>query len=414
MKKKMIALGVSIGLLLLASYDVSFGDDAEVLPKKVWSISLYGKFYFPIEKKYDPDGKTEDAAADFNSVLDSSVFSDLALIESFFGMPPGSANIGRSDVSFDYHITIAELTVMYGITDRLSVGVFFPYQWVKNKVDARLDTSNATVGKNAFLNTLTPLTVPGTVPLTTQDAQNLIGRGLDVNGDGVIDIPGYGYKPIKTSSDHGIKDIEVGFRYQYFKNENWRLAFMGAVRLPTGELDDPDNLVDYSFGSGAYALLFRLNNDFIRFKKFVLNGTIRYDLILPHKETLRVPDTVNQPITFNKERVKRNIGDVMEFELSGKYAVLEPVSLSLTYKYGFSFKDRVSGDRGLAYESLEDETDYTEHVLVAGLSYSTIPLFMKKKFPIPLVASVDYRNRFAGSNNVFKSQYIGLGLQVFF
>ena len=113
----------------------------------------------------------------------------------------------------------------------------------------------------------------------------------------------------------------------------------------------------------------------------VLNGTFRYELKLPDEEVLRVP---------------------------------EGFSVSLLYEYGFGLKHDISGDRGFAYASLEDETDYTEHVGVIGLSYSTIPLFKAKRFPIPLVASISYRKRFAGSNNVLKSEYIGFGLQIFF
>jgi hypothetical protein len=65
---------------------------------------------------------------------------------------------------------------------------------------------------------------------------------LDVNADGVPDIPGYEYKRFETWSDDGLGDIEAGLKYQYFKNDKWRLAVTGAVRFPTGEVDDPDDL----------------------------------------------------------------------------------------------------------------------------------------------------------------------------
>ena len=81
-----------------------------------------------------------------------------------------------------------------------------------------------------------------------------------------------------------------------------------------------------------------------------------------------------------------------------------------------------SGDRitgvirigGFNYKSLEDETDQKEHIIIARLSYSTLPLYLEKKFPVPLDASIFYRDRFAGDNNLLKSQYIGFGLGVYF
>jgi lipopolysaccharide assembly outer membrane protein LptD (OstA) len=191
------------------------------------------------------------------------------------------------------------------------------------------------------------------------------------------------------------------------------LAFTGGVRFPTGEVDDPDNLVDTKFGDGAYALLFQLQNDFTGIKNLLLNATFRYDLVLLHKERLRVPDSVHQPLTTNEENVERNIGDRIELEISGMYDFFDGFSFSLLYKYGYKFKDHVSGNGGFNYKSLEDETDVQEHVGIASLCYSTIPLYQAKKFPIPITASVSYRDRFAGTN-LLKTEYISLTLAIYF
>ena len=391
----------------------SYADSAQVMPKGVASVILEGKWYFPIEKKFDKDGKEEDIAADFNANLNSTVFPGLGQIESFFHLPPGSASIGKSVISFEFGGYELIPLLQYGVTDRLTLGVRIPFYGRRNDVRAVLDTSKATVGKNAALNTLAPLFVPGTVPLTTADAQKLIGHGLDINGDGKIDIPGFGFKPVRSWSDHGVSDIELGGRYQYLKTDRWQLAFTGAIRFPTGEVDDPDNLVDTEFGDGAYALLFQLQNDFNGIKNLLLNATFRYDLVLPHKEKLRVPDSVHQPLTINQENVERNIGDKIEIEVSGIYEFPYGFSFSLLYKYAYKFKDHVSGNRGFNYESLEDETNVQEHVGIASLCYSTIPLYLAKKFPLPVTASVSYRDRFAGTN-LLKTQYISLTLAVYF
>lgn len=410
---------IIIGLLILffyqSSLNLSYADNAEVLPKGVYRTNIDSNFYFPIDERFNPDGKVEDVAVDYNVSLNSNIFPALASLDPFV---PGLPTIGDSVVSFKYNFTIIDLGFQYGVTDRLSAGIRVPYWWVRNDIDARLDSTNANVGKNAAFACgapFCPLSVPGTVPLTTEDVQSLLGNGLDVNNDGTIDISGFGFKRFETFSENGLSDIEAGFRYQFdIKTEAWRLAFTGGTRFPTGEVDDPDNLQDYARGDGTYDLLFRLNNDFIGIKNLVLNGTFRYDLQLPDKEVKRVPDDINRPITTNKEKVERDLGDIIELEGSGKYTLLKGFDISLLYKYGFKMKDRVSGSQGFAYQSLERETDYTEHVFIGGLSYTTLPLYIEKRFPLPITASVSYRNRFAGSNNVLKSQFIALGLQVFF
>jgi hypothetical protein len=398
----------------------SYADSAQVMPKGVVSVILEGKQYFPVEKKFDKHGNKEDIAVDYNANLNSTVFHDLQYLEEgspiplpFPKLPPGSASIGNSVVSFELGGSELISLLQYGLTDRLTLGVRIPLYWRKNEVKATLDASKATVGKNAALNTLTPLTVPGTVRLTTQDAQNLIGRGLDINGDGKIDISGFGFKPVKSWSDYGVSDIEVGGRYQYLRTDKWQLAFTGGVRFPTGEVDDPDNLTDIKLGDGAYALLFQSQNDFDGIKNLLLNATVRYELVLPHKERLRVPDRVHQPLTLNEENVDRNIGDKFEIEISGIYDLFYGFSLSLLYKYGYKFKDHVSGNRGFNYESLEDETDAQEHIGVASLCYTTIPLYQAKKFPLPMSASVSYRDRFAGVNRE-NAQYISLAFAIYF
>ena len=402
-------------LIVLLPGRFLIADDAQVLPKGVFKGSLDGRIYWPVDKKFGPKGDLEDLAVDYNNrTLDSIAFPSLARVEEAFGMAPGSANIGRSLVSFEYKFTDLFLSLFYGLTDTLTVGFTLPYYWQRNNVKARLDTPYATVGKNSALNALAPLSVPGTVPLTTKDAINLIGPGLDINGDGKIDIPGYGFKRFKTWSERGIGDLEVGARYQYFNNDSWRLAFSGGVRFPTGKMDDPDNLVDLDFGSGAYALLFRFNHDYMAIKNLVLNGTVEYDLVLPQRTTLRIPDDVNLPLTFNREKVRRNIGDIIALKLSAGYTLYKGLTASLLYHFEAKLKDKVSGDMGFNYESVEKETNTMSHVYVVGFSYSTVPLFTEKKFPLPLCFFIAYRDRFAGKNNALDTKYIHLGLQIFF
>jgi len=392
-----------------ASPGILWADTAEVLPKGVSVINLNSELYFPIDERYDPNGDTEDIAADFNANLNSTVFRDLALMEAAFMMPPGSATLGSSVVSFEYEAYVFEFKFYHGITDRLTAGINIPYWVMKNKVNARVDSSTATVGTNPYLGMpgdpfggapFIPISLGGQ-PLTTDDVQDLLVRE-------------YGYKKIEPWSKDGLSDIEVGIRYQYLNTENWRLACTAGVILPTGVEDDPDNLVDYGFGSGTYAPFLSLHTDYVGIKNLLLDLTLHYELYLPHHEELRVPEDPNHPITVNKERVDRDLGDVFEAEAECQYQFTEGLSGFAIYKYGQKLKDGISGDGGFSYEALEDETNYTEHVAKVGLTYSTIPLYQEKKFPVPMTLSISYRNRFAGSNNVFKSEYIGLSVSVYF
>ena len=398
---------------------ISYADSAEVLPKGRFRVNLSAAQYLPIDTRFDPDGNEEDIATDFNATLNANIFPALALFEESYGgpFPDGSANVGESVVDFEINATEFSFSVQYGLTDNLTVGIEIPYAYYKRKVSTKLDTTNANIGKNPALNTLLPLDaplppgVPETVPLTTEDIKNLLGPGLDV---GSLHIPGYGYDSFETWSDQGPGDILIGGRYKYLQTNDWRLAFTGGLNLPTGTVDIPESLVDMSFGSGAWGILFQLQNDYIAIEDLVLNASFKYNLVLSDKETLRIPPSVNIPLTRDEEKVDRDIGDKYEIDTSATYTFSSGVSGTLGYQYWHKLKDKIDGNSDLSYESLEDETNSTAHIFQTGLTYSTFHLFKEEKFPLPLEVSLTYENVFAGSNNFLKQESFIFSLSFFF
>lgn len=414
---KKITIFFLICVLSLSSARLLYADTAEVLPKGIFLGEIKTDFYFKVDERFDSDGNTEDLAFDYNTSLNSNVFGALAAVENGFQLPAGFASLGDSEVSFELDFTLLEVNFFYGLTEKVTLGLKIPYWWVENDVDANVDSTNATVGFNPMHGQagdpfggqapIIPIAYGG-VPLTTEDVQTMLGQGLP-------GMPKYGYDRIEDFDDDGISDIEAGARYQYFNNEKWRLAFVGAVRFPTGESDNPHNLQDYPFGKGATALLFHLNNDFFPTKNLLLNATFKYDLYLSDNEEMRVPEDVNFPITLesNTESVDRNVGNIFETSLYSHYTIGAGFGCSLEYMYATKKKDDIDGDKGLSYESLEDESDFMEQVYKVGLTYSTMDKYLDKTFPVPIVASVIYRNRFKGEN-LLKSEYVRFALQVYF
>jgi hypothetical protein len=432
------ALLVAVGWLCLPS--LAGADDAIVLPKGRSTVVVENLFYFPTRERFNPDGKPEDLTAAFDERrLDSTVFPLLAPLDPFVG---GSASIGDSRLRFKYHYNILNTGFAYGITDRLTVGVEIPYYWVRNDVKASLNSdpgSSANVGLNtggagpglcASGAPVLPLACPNTRRFTTEDVQRLLGPGLP-------GIAGFGYKRLRNFEDDGLGDIQLGAKYQYWRSRDARLASSAGVRFPTGRQDDANDLVDMSWSSGAYGLFARLHNDYIVSNLWkdtptpagwgiatagdvILNGTFRYEWVLPDEVTLRVAE--DDRLTTTKERLDRDLGDRFEFEVGVQYQLTSAFAVGGIYRYAFKLEDRFKSDRGLLVQVLEEDTDSTEQTYVVRLSYSTLPLYRAKRFPLPLDISVSYRDRFAGSgprsggspSQVLKTQFIGFRVQAVF
>ncbi len=397
-------------LLLLFSASPALADDAAVLPKGRSSVSLENLFYFPTESRWNPHGNPEKVAAFGNELL---------LKGSVFGLTgaAGAATFGTSFLRFKYDFNILDFSAAYGVTDRLTLGIDIPYYWAQNRVKFFVSPQGATPG----------------LALTTEQVQQVLTRGLTVAG---VPVPGFGFKRIQSFSADGLGDITAVAKYQYFRNDDWRLAASGGVRFPTGRQDDPDDLTDVSWSSGAYALLLRFHHDYVVSNLWkeksaaatsgisqpgdlILDLTFRYDWVLPDQATVRIGSSPVVPLS-QRERVNRDLGDRFEIEFTSKYEVLRGLSVSALYKYGWKLEDRITGHKTFPTRVLEKDTDSTEQIFIVRGTYSLLPLYLEKKFPIPLNLTVSYRDRFAGSgprnaaspSQYLKTRYISFGVSM--
>jgi len=408
-------------LLLLFSASSALADDASVLPKGRSNVSLENLFYFSTDSRWNPHGNEEKVAGVFNERL---------LTAADFGLGSSALTLGTSFLRYDYRFNILDFSAAHGLTDRLTLGVDIPYYQAQNKVRALVTSQGANLCISLVTGGIVPCGSPGgTRAITTEDLQQILTRGIP-------GVPGFGFKRVQSFSADGLGDITAVAKYQYFRNEDWRLAGSAGVRFPTGRQDDPDNLADVAWSSGAYALLLRFHHDYVvsnlwkeksaattpdisRPGDLLLDLTFRYDWVLPDQATLRIGSASN-PITRNRERLDRDLGDRFEIEFTSKYEVLRGLSVSALYKYGWKLEDRITGHKTFPTRALEKDTDSTEQVFIVRGTYSLLPLYLEKKFPIPLNLTVSYRDRFAGSgprnaaspSQYLKTRYISFGVSM--
>jgi len=398
-------------------------DDALVLPR---GLSLgYWEFYryHETRQRYNSEGDREALAHPFtNAPLDSSVFPRLADLDPFV---PGSATLGDVSVEYRYAIDVLDLGYAYGLTDDLSIGFHAPYYWINNNVDTGLDTSSANVGLNPVSGECCIPIAIGGQPLEIDDVQNLVQAE-------------YGFGRIEDWQRDGLGDIELGGKYRFYLRPDSALAMTGGLRIPTGYADDADLLNDVAWSYGNYAILLRLHYDYLLSSLWsdresrlhgavaapgdvVLNLTLRYDWMLPDDKVMRIGDTPEQVLTSNRERVDRELGDIYNLEISGRYHATEALALTLTYTYTAKFKDRIDGSQGYNYSSLEANTDSSHHIVIAGLRYSTIAAYQRQQSPLPMEFSLAYRERFKGqgpssgqANPILYTRWFVAGMKFYF
>ena len=414
MTKSFLVISTMVGLLGYCFVGPSRADNATVLPKGAYQIFSENAFFLPVDKQYDDHGKKQDLATPYNVPL-------APLVEQIFMTPlPLGVDLGTNNFKIKLERTELKWTPAYGLTDRLSLGAVITYiPQADTKFTGDVNTSTANFGLNPGAVSpgnplgLAPLFVPGTNPININD----INAVLKANG----------FKPLKNVSRSGFGDTELGARYQYYRGDNARAAFTGGVRFPTGKKDDPDNLIDQALGNDVYALLFQLQQDWLVSGgsglgarlgfpdpgSLYINTTFKYDLNLPDKATLRVCSRDN-PVCPNKGKINRNLGDVLAAEISPVIGLMKGVIFAPLYKFEYGFKDNYGANgTGLPVSVLEKNSSFQSHEVKVVLSYTTIPWVIEKKFPIPLVVSFTYRNRFAGDNYVNDSQYFGFNVTLY-
>lgn len=396
-------VGASLFLLLmLASVsDVYALDSAAVLPQGMFAIFGDNRFYSPVNQVFNQDGNKQDIATPFNNV-------PLGLL---FGAPPGF-NLGTSAVTIDQKRIETEYTLAYGLMDKLTIGAIIPYSPLANtSFSFANNTAGANVGFVGDSLTPCPLGAPGcqAASLTQVNAA----------------LTSAGFKPLGNREHSGFGNVKVGARYQYYSGNYFRGAMTGGVILPTGKEKDPDDLLGQSLGSDAWGLWLQLQND-VMFQRpglgkqlgfpaggdFFLNYTVKYDMALPDKQTLRVCPVTN-PICSTKADLNRKLGDKLSAEIGPAIGLAKGVILSGFYRYDYIMKTDYSGPAGVPVETLEQFSSSQSHEWRADLAFTSIPWVMEGKFGLPFVAGVSYRERFAGDNFVNVSRYIGFNFALY-
>lgn len=210
---------------------------------------------------------------------------------------------------------------------------------------------------------------------------------------------GFRAAPLATIGHSHFGDIDIGGKISVFdsfhgKNRarmsphglNFRTSIGGVYRIPTGQIESPDNFIDVGTGRGAKAVEGRWFSDLLIGSKFWQSFVLRVNKPFSDDQVMRItdlPDEVLAPL-YRRQMVHRALGTTMEFETTPRLVVNDFFSISGQYVYRHKAQDHYTGtftipaavtgfsDITIDASTLDLDTEAREQRAGAGISYSNL------------------------------------------
>jgi hypothetical protein len=221
---------------------------------------------------------------------------------------------------------------------------------------------------------------------------------------------GIGADPLTSTSHTHFGDIDVGGKFSVYdsfggsdsarmspRGLNFRTAIGGIFRIPTGQVESPDDFIDIGTGRGARAVEGRWFSDLLVGSRYWQSFLVRYNKPFADDQQMRIADLPDEifPPLYRRQMVHRQLGAALEFETTPRIVINDFFSISGQYVYRHKAQDRYTGtftvpaaitgigDIKLDASTLGLETETREHRAGGGVSFSNLYSFEQGKATVP-------------------------------
>jgi len=236
--------------------------------------------------------------------------------------------------------------------------------------------------------------------LTLRDAQRI----LSDTAFGIVADP-------LTSTGHShIGDIDLGAKFSVYDSFagvtekrlsphglNFRTAVGAMFRIPSGQIESPNNFIDVGTGRGAKVIEGRWFGDVLVGSHFWQSFIVRYNRPFADDQEMRIIDLPNQELAplYRRQTVQRKLGAAFEFETTPRIVINDFFALSGQYVYRHKAQDHYTGTFtipatitgfapvNLDASTLDLETETWEHRAGGGVSFSNIYAFEQGQAKVP-------------------------------
>lgn len=333
-----------------------------------------------------------DALRDSSSVAEY-VFSELQNISQ---NAYDTFTFGTYKIDGQAEVNVQGFGVGYGITDRVTAYVSLPIY------NARVDMSMQRTGSDTqqqVLGILNNTSSNNQFQVTFQEF--LAGQNLGVT-EGLIQSVVtnlYGYKPLGTWDARGLGDVELAAIIRLTDWHDAGMALTYGVALPTGRIDDPDLLQDFAFGDGQTDVFAEFGGGKTLINgKLDLESSLRYTYQIASDKTLRVPEDEDFVLTDKKGTFNEKLGNKIDFMAGAHWKFNDVWSVGSQYLFSHIGESFYESPYTQANSMLASDTEIYSHTLKVGGSFSTVGMFQRGSFILPMQASLSGQRIFAGTN----------------
>lgn len=402
---------VTVTFLALFCTIEARADDAQVLPKGRFRVRL-NTAYTVAENQLSADGNAEGIGSSFTRTLDSRLLSALnpataETVRRLNAASPGLGDLVAADLQTDVKSeTISNVVALeYGITNRLSVGFILPIVHSEVSVNANAGPNDQLTARINALKDGDPRKailkqVAGN--LSTETFNNLLRQNYNYS-DGFQDWSGT-----------GLGDLELGAKYNYYRDDKIYSTLKGGLRLPTGREDDPNKLFDCAFGDGQTDLGLYHITDIQLSERIGTTFEVGYIVQLPDSANVRIPLSEEIPISPQAQELDRKLGDYYNAEAEANFMAFRGFTLAARYRFQQKFSDSYSSPApGVDVKLLEKNTAELSQTGILNAEYTNLADVRAGRSKLPYAVSVFYRQPLSGEN-IMDSRTGGMQLKTYF
>lgn len=237
----------------------------------------------------------------------------------------------------------------------------------------------------------------------------------------VLTDPGFGIsgRPLADVERSHLGDVAIGAKLVLLEpgrgpgadppTTGLRLAVAALYRLPTAQLDLPEDFADVGTGDAQPDLELRGFVDLLAGRRFWASAVVRYGIQMASEDSLRITDAPGMPFPalFRAQRVDRDLGEFVEVELAPRWVPNDAFAVSANYRYRSKAADTYGGYQASAIgpsgiavpldaATLGLGTAQEEHRYGVGITFSTLRGYALRRSRWPMEVSLVHTRLFGG------------------